>query len=520
MAINISAETQVRRPGNAGGRMHGLRFAAALSVASFVAACSVGPDYHRSAAPDADRFTEKPTPTRTVAAATTGGAVQHLQTGRDIPGDWWTLFHSPRIEALIAQALKANPDLTAAQATLREARENLRAEQGAFMPSISASATATHERISSASFGGTFGSGTIPPFTLYDPSLSLSYTLDVFGGIRRQVEQLGAQVDYQRFELEATYLSLTSNVVLTALTEASLQAQIAATQDIIRIYQQAVNVTQNRFALGGVSRSDVLSEQASLAAAVATLPPLQKQLEQTRNQLAVYLGTTPSHFGGPTIDLASLTLPEDLPVSLPSRFVEQRPDIQAYEALLHSATAQVGVAVANMLPQVTLGASYGFEGTSTSNLFSPAGLVWSLAGAISQPVFEGGTLRAKKRAAEAAVQVAAAQYSSTVNTAFQSVANALVAIQRDAETLRADLQSEQTAEASLRVAQGQYAAGGITFVQVLQAEQTYQSAHLTLVSAQAARFSDTVSLFQALGGGWWNRSDVDPAVASCCGILP
>jgi NodT family efflux transporter outer membrane factor (OMF) lipoprotein len=250
------------------------------------------------------------------------------------------------------------------------------------------------------------------------------------------------------------------------------------------------------------------------------LPPLQKQLEVARNQLAVYLGATPSHFGGPTIDLAALTLPEDLPVSLPSRFVEQRPDIQAYEALLHSATAQVGVATANMLPQVTLSASYGYEGTSLSNVFTPAGLVWTLAGAVSQPVFEGGTLLARKRAAIAALQVAAAQYSSTVNTAFQSVANALVAIQRDAETLRADLESEQAASASLQLAQAQYAAGGITYVQVLQAEQTYQSAHLTLVSAQAARFSDTVDLFEALGGGWWNRSDVDPAVASCCGILP
>jgi NodT family efflux transporter outer membrane factor (OMF) lipoprotein len=479
----------------------------------------VGPDFHRSAAPDADRFTEQPAPVRTVSARTTGGAAQRLQSGRDIPGDWWTMFHSPRIEALVTQALKANPDLAAAQATLREAGENRRAEQGALVPSIGASASATRERISTATFGGAFGGSSVPPFTLYDPSLSLSYTLDVFGGIRRQVEQLGAQVDYERFELEATYLSLTSNVVLAALTEASLEAQIAATQDIIRIYQQAVTVTQNRFTLGGVSRSDVLSQQASLAASVATLPPLQKQLEQERNQLAVYLGTTPSHFSGPTIDLAALTLPEDLPVSLPSRFVEQRPDIQAYEALLHSATAQVGVATANMLPQVTLNASYGYEGTSLSNLFTPTGLVWSLAGAVSQPVFEGGTLRARKRSAEAAVQVAAAQYSSTVNTAFQSVANALVAIQRDAETLRADLQSEQTAAASLQVAQGQYAAGGITFVQVLQAEQTYQSAHLSLVSAQAARFTDTVELFQALGGGWWNRSDIDPAVASCCGIL-
>ncbi len=489
-----------------------------MLVAAALAGCTVGPDFQASPAPDDARFTETPIPDTTASANTIGGAAQTLQAGRDIPGAWWTLFHSPRIEALVTQALQANPDLTAAQATLREARENMRAEQGALFPSIDASGSGTREQVSPYALGERAVS--IPPYTLVDPALSLSYTLDVFGGIRRQIEQLGAQVDYQRFELEATYLSLTSNVVIAALTEASLQAQIEATQDIIRIYQQALTVTQSRFDLGGVSRSDVLQQQANLASAQATLPPLQKQLEQERNQLAVYLGTHPDRFGGPTIELAALTLPEDLPVSLPSRLIEQRPDIQAYEALLHSATAQVGVATANLLPQFTLSASYGRDGASVADLFTPAGIVWSLAGAISQPVFQGGALLARRRSAQAALQVAAAQYSSTVNSAFQAVANALVAIRRDAETLRASLASAEAAEASLKVAQAQFQAGGITYVSVLQAEQTYQSARLSLVSAQAARFTDTVALFEALGGGWWNRSDVDPSVASCCGILP
>jgi NodT family efflux transporter outer membrane factor (OMF) lipoprotein len=492
--------------------------AVTLLAMAVLAGCTVGPDFQSPAKPDDARFTETPMPDKTVSAKTIGGTAHTLQSGRDIQGDWWTLFHSPRIESLVTQALKANPDLTAAQATLREARENQRAEQGALFPSISGTASGTRERISPYALGEP--GGTAPPFTLYDPSLSLSYTLDVFGGIRRQVEQLGAQVDYERFELEATYLNLTSNVVIAALTEASLQAQIDATQDIIRIYQQALKVTQSRFDLGGVSRSDVLQQQANLASALATLPPLQKQLEQERNQLAAYLGTRPDRFSGPTVELASLTLPDDLPVSLPSSLVGQRPDIQAYEALLHAATAQVGVATANLLPQFTLSASYGREGSSIADLFTPAGIVWSLAGAVSQPVFQGGTLLAKRRAAQAALDVSAAQYSSTVNNAFQAVANALVAIRRDAETLSASLQSAQAAEASLKVAQAQFQAGGITYVSVLQTEQTYQSARLSLVSAQAARFTDTVALFQALGGGWWNRSDVDPSVASCCGILP
>jgi NodT family efflux transporter outer membrane factor (OMF) lipoprotein len=493
--------------------------AAGLALAAGLAACTVGPDFRPPAAPDDARFTESALPVRTASARTIGGAPQTFQTGRDIPGDWWTVFHSPRIEALVAQALKANPDLVAAQATLREAKENQRAEQGALFPAVEASASVTRERISPYEFGTAAGTSS-PPFNFYDPGLSLSYTLDVFGGIRRQVEQLGAQVDYQRFELEATYLNLTSNVVLAALTEASLQAQIDATQDIIRIYRQALTVTQSRFELGGVSRSDVLQQQANLASALATLPPLQKQLEQERNQLAVYLGTRPDRFGGPTVMLADLTLPEDLPVSVPSQLVDQRPDIQAYEALLHAATAQLGVATANLLPQFTISASYGREGLTPGDLFTPAGIVWSLAGAVTQPVFQGGTLLARKRSAQAAVDVAAAQYSSTLNAAFQAVANALVAIRRDAETLQASLQSAQAAEASLKVAQAQFQAGGITYVSVLQTEQTYQSARLSLVSAQAARFTDTVALFQALGGGWWNRTDVDPAVASCCGILP
>jgi NodT family efflux transporter outer membrane factor (OMF) lipoprotein len=491
---------------------------APVAVAAIVlAGCTVGPDFHRPAAPDVARYTAAPYPAATVGAKTTGGVSQTFDTTRDIQGDWWALFHSPRVDALVKQALAANPDLRAAQATLREARENLRAEQGAQYPSVSVSSEAARERISSVAFGGT---GSVPPFDLFDPQASLSYTLDAFGGIRRQVEALGAQADYQRYELEAAYLSLTSNVVTAALTEASLQAQIDASNEIIAIYRQALGVTQSRFTLGGVGRSDVLQQESNLASAQANLPPLEKQLQQERNQLAVYLGTTPDRFSGPTIELAALTLPQDLPVSLPSRFVEQRPDIQAYEALLHEATAQVGVATANLLPQITLSASYGREGTSVANLFTPGGIVWSLAGDITQPVFEGGTLRARKRSAEAALQVAAAQYSSTVNTAFQAVANALVAIQRDAETLHADLLAEQAAQASLTVARAQFSAGGITFVSVLQTEQTYQSARLALVEAQAARFTDTVALFQALGGGWWNRTDVDPAVTSCCGVVP
>jgi NodT family efflux transporter outer membrane factor (OMF) lipoprotein len=488
-----------------------------LCALLFLEACTVGPDFRPPSAPAVTRITEKPVSASTIAAATPGGAAQSFAPSRDIPGDWWALFRSRQISDLVTRALAANPDVAAAQATLREARENLRAGQGSQYPQISASTSAERQRESLAAVG--FGNGS-ETYSVVSASLSVSYTLDAFGGVRRQVEQLGAQAEYQRFELEATDLALAANVINAAITEASLQAQIQTTQNIVSAYDEALSVTRARFDLGGVSEVDVLQQQSLRDAEAATLPGLQKQLEQERNLLAVYLGGVPAEYKRPTLDLDSLTLPGELPVSLPSALVAQRPDIQAYAALLHAATANVGVATANMLPQISLTGSFGRDGTDISNLFTPAGIVWSLAGSLTQPIFEGGTLRAKKRAAEAEADVAAAQYSGTVNTAFKDVANALVALQRDAETLEADLAAQTTAANSLAVARAQYAAGGGTYLNVLTAEQSDQSARLTLVSARAARFTDTVALFQALGGGWWHRNDLAPKPTRTAGVFP
>jgi NodT family efflux transporter outer membrane factor (OMF) lipoprotein len=479
--------------------------------------CTVGPDFHQPSAPAATRFTETPLPATTVAAATPGGAAQSFAGGRDIQGDWWDFFHSRQISDLVARALAANPDVAAAQATLREARANLRAEQGSQYPQISANFSPERQRESLAAIGSGAGSET---YSVIGSSLSVSYTLDAFGGIRRQVEQLGAQAEYERFELEATDLTLIANVVNAAITEASLQAQITTTQDIIRAYDEALAVTRRRFDLGGVSQVDVLQQQALRDSEAATLPGLRKQLEQERHLLAVYLGGIPSQYARPTLDLDRLTLPDELPVSLPSALVQQRPDIRAYAALWHATAANVGVATANMLPQITLSGSYGRDGSGFADLFTPSGIVWSLAGSLTQPIFEGGLLRAKKRAAEAAAEVAAAQYSSTVNTAFRNVADALVAIRRDAETLSADLASQVTAAKSLAVARAQYEAGGGTYLNVLNAEQSDQSARLILVAARAARFTDTVALFQALGGGWWHRTDVTANPTQFAGVVP
>lgn len=485
-------------------------------LAAILAGCTVGPDFHAPDAPASTRFTEAALPGQTVAAATPGGSAQALTSDRDIPGEWWDLFHSPQITALVTRALKANPDVAAAQATLRQAMETRRAEQGAFFPQVSANVQAERETESLAGFGLGNESTT---FGVVSGALNVSYTLDAFGGIRRQVEQLNAQAEYQRFELEATDLTLAANVIDTAITEASLQAQIDTTQDIIKADTDALTLVKQRFQLGGVSQVDVLQQQSLLDTQVATVPGLRKQLQQARNQLSVYLGGHPDQYATPTLNLDSLTLPADLPVSLPSKLVEQRPDIRAFGALLHSATAQVGVAVANMLPQISLTGSYGREGDTLPNVFTPAGIVWSIAGSLTQPIFEGGTLKARKRAAQAALEVAAAQYSSTVNTAFQNVANALVAIERDAETLQATLAAQKTSSSSLAVARSQYSAGAGTYLNVLTAEQTDFSSRLNLITARTARFTDTVALFQALGGGWWNRTDVDPKVAHCCGVF-
>lgn len=494
-----------------------------VSLLALLAACAVGPNYSKPAAPGIDGYTPVALPSATSAA---GGVAQSFVSGADISADWWTMFHSTQLNSLIDAALANNPNLTAAQDTLIEAQENVRAEEGSFLPSLSGSFQAEREQDSSATLA-TFGAAgsqttaqTISPFTLYDASLSVSYTLDVFGGVRRQVESLAAQADYEHYELEAAYLSLTANIVTAAVTEASLNAQIDATNQIIAAEQSQLDILNRQFSFGGVPMANVISEQATLASTQATLPPLESSLAQTRNQLADYVGVFPANFHVADFTLASLNLPQDLPVSLPSALVNQRPDIQAAAAQLHEASANVGVATANMLPQITLSADVGHEALDTATLFTPQTLIWSLVGGITQPIFEGGALTAKRKASIAALRAAGAQYQTTVLSAFQNVADALQALQFDADTLAADQLAEQTSARSLGVVQDQYQLGGQPFTAVLTAQATYQNAVVARVKAQATRLSDTAALYQALGGGWWNRNDVSPAAQSCCGIIP
>jgi NodT family efflux transporter outer membrane factor (OMF) lipoprotein len=479
---------------------------AALSLLA-LSACAVGPDFAVPPAPEAAGYTPEGQLAATTSVDIAGGTAQRFDTGRDIPGEWWKVFHSKELDGLIVEALQANPSLQAAQAALWQAKENLYAQEGHLMPSLDANASATRQQFSPAEFGQP-GSPLI--FNLFQTTLNISYTPDVFGGQRRMIETQAALADYQRFQLEATYLTLTSNVVTAAVQEASLRGQIDATLDIIKSETAQLKVVSDQFEAGAAARTDVLTQQSAVATTQATLPPLQKQLEQQRHVLLALIGRFPNDAHNDHITLMSLRLPTDMPVSLPSQLIEQRPDVRAAQAQLHQASAQIGVAIANRLPQFTLTGDYGSAAATTAALFTPGGLIWSAAASGTQPLFHGFTLLHQQRAAEAAYDQAGAQYRGTVLAAFQNVADALRALQFDAATLKAQRAALRDASETLDLARGQYRLGAITYLILLNAQNSYQQALLAVVQAQAARYADTAALFQALGGGWWNRADVAP----------
>ena len=474
--------------------------------------CAVGPDFDRPAAPDNAGYTAEPTPTLTSSVDADGGNAQRLHLGADVEGHWWTSFNNDTLNAYVAEALRNNPTLQQAQASLRQAREAVYVGRGALYPSIDGAANVTRSKNTTAEFGGAGAGSSALPFnllyTVYDATATASYNVDVWGGIRRSVESDEAQQEYEQYETEAAYLSLTTNVVAAAITEASLRAQIASTENIIKLESDALRIINAQFELGGVSKADVLSQQTNLAQQKALLPPLRKQLAQTRDELMALMGRFPNQDDGQSFELAKLTLPGDLPLSVPSALVNQRPDIRAAEAQLHAATAEIGVTTANLLPQVQINASYGLESTAASSLFGPGSQLYSLAAGVSQPIFHGGTLWHQRREAQAALDGAVASYKATVVNAFQNVADALRAVDADADALKASVEAERSAEQSYRIAQMQFDAGSLTYLTLLTTEQQFQQTTIALSQAQAQRFSDTAALFQALGGGWWNRADI------------
>jgi NodT family efflux transporter outer membrane factor (OMF) lipoprotein len=472
---------------------------------AMLAGCAAGPDYARPALPLPASYVAEPFDAATTANDAKLGEAQHFVAQRDIPGQWWELFHSQPLNALVEASLKQNPNVDAAQAALRGAMESVYAQQGFFYPSVDAGFSPTRQKVAQTLASGAASGASY--YNLYTAQVSVSYTADVFGANRRQVESLKAQAESQRFQLEATYLTLTANVVGAAIQEAGLRGQIEATKEIIDSQHKLMTIFERQFKLGQVAEADVTAQEASLAVAEAALPPLEKQLTIQRDLLNALAGRFPSESTTATFELDSLQLPTELPLSLPSTLVEHRPDVRAAEEQLHAASAEIGVAAANRLPNITLGiTSYGSAALTLADLFKSGTGFWQLAGGIAQPVFDGGTLKHREGAARAAYDQAAAQYRATVLNAFQNVADSLQAIRSDAVALGAADKAERAAGKSLAIARRQLEAGDISTLTLLGSEQTYQQARLNLVQAQAGRLADTVALFQSLGGGWWNKT--------------
>jgi len=460
--------------------------------------CALGPDFVPPPAPEVEGYTQGKAPAETIPAE---GKQQQFEWGARISREWWHLFQSDKLNRVIQLAVANNQTLQAAQARLRESQANLRAGYGLFFPQIEGKADITREKFNASSFGGS-GAGTL--FTVYSTSGAVSYNFDFFGRNRRTVEGLKAQSDYQDYESRATYLTLLGRVINAVIAEASYRAQIQATQEIIDDQQHQLDIMEAQVKAGIIASQDVLSMRARLASTEATLPPLKQSLDQSRHLLATLVGQVPSAWTPPEVGFADLTLPEHLPVSLPSDLVRQRPDILAVEAQLHVASANIGVATANMFPSIDLTAQYGQSAIKRSLLFNPVSNFWNLGVGLTAPLFQGGTLWYKRKAALAAYDAALADYRQTVLDAFAQVADTLRALEHDAETLNAQLQALASSQQSLKLVQENYRAGKADYVQVLIADLQYQQARIGYLTAKAQRYQDSAALIAALGGGWWN----------------
>ncbi len=481
------------------------RAACAAGATLLLAGCVVGPDFKRPAAPDVRGYAAQPPGTTAATPDVAGGAAQRFVDGAQISGQWWTLFHSRPLNALIDQALAANPDLKAAQAALKAAHEGTLAQRGAFVPAVAAGLSASRQR----------QPGTLAPvpnsnaflYSLFTPQVSVSYTPDVFGLNRRTLESVQAQEQAVRYQEVATYTALTANVAVTAIQQAATGDQIKATRAIIASDARLLEILKRQQAKGYASGLDVAAQTSQLAQAEAALPPLMKQAAQLHDQLAALVGDAPGQGPSGPLALSDLQLPQDLPLSLPSALVEQRPDILQAEANLHAASAEVGIAVANRLPNIELTANAGSTALALNRLFTSGTGFWTLGADLTAPIFQGGALKRQERAARAAYVVAAQQYRGAVLTAFQNVADTLAALEQDAEALKSASTAADAAKATLDGTRRQLEDGYAGYPALLVAEQAYQQARISLVQAQADRFADTAALFQALGGGWRRRPD-------------
>ena len=471
-----------------------------------LAGCAVGPNFKKPAAPATGQYTPNPPEPTASTPNVPAGEAQRFTSGADISADWWTLFHSQPLAQLIEESLANNHDLKAAQAALLVSRENVLAQRGAYYPNVSANFSATRQR-QSGQISPTLNSNAFL-YNLFTPQLSISYVPDVFGLNRRTVESLEAQEQATRFQMIAVYTTLSSNVAVTAIQVGATEMQLAATRELIDSAANTVKILRHQFDKGYAGGLDVAAQESQLAQFAAMLPPLVKQEAQLRDQLAVLAGRFPSDAPMLDFDLSTLQLPQDLPLSLPSVLVAQRPDVLQAEANLHDASAKIGIAAANRLPNIELMANAGSSAAQMNQLFSGGTGFWGIGASLTAPIFQGGTLMHQERAAKAAYEQAAEQYRSTVLTAFQNVADTLTALQQDAEAVKAAADAAAAAKVTLDLAQRQWQAGYANYLGLLSAQQAYQQTRIALISAQANRFADTAALFQALGGGWWHRTEL------------
>jgi NodT family efflux transporter outer membrane factor (OMF) lipoprotein len=467
----------------------------ALAALTTLPGCTVGPRYRAPAPPTVTTYTSQPLPAQTASSAGLAGGAQRFNQSAGIPAQWWTVFHSPELDSMVAQALANSPTLAQATARLKQAQEEVNARTGATKyPAVTGGASVTEEQLNLAALGVPFPNPS--PFTLLNGSVAVSYALDIFGANRRAIESLRAERDYQAWQLEGARLMLAGNVVSAAIRQAQIRSQIEITRQLLAVEQQQLAIVEARWRAGGASESDVRSQRTLVAETEASIPPLELQLDTIDNQLAVLMGLSPAEARVPALTLSQLQLPADLPLTVPSELVRQRPDIRAAEALLHEAGANVGVATANLYPQIVLTGSGGGLGTR----FDSGGGVWNVGASLAAPIFNGGALAAEKRAAVDAYDAAAAVYRQTVLLSFGQVADALNSIERDAETLEARTAAAGESDGAYAIAAQRYQAGGISQLSLLDAQRQQLQTALDRSNAAASRFTGSATLFQALGG--------------------
>jgi NodT family efflux transporter outer membrane factor (OMF) lipoprotein len=464
----------------------------------------VGPNFVPPAAPAVDGYLPGKLASAEAGPGAPKVAGQHFITGQDVSARWWAAFRSQPLNDLVRMSVDHSPTLQAAEAAIKIAEYNALAQRGIWLPQVTGNSTTSQILQSNAGnvFGGDIGAVPQTEFSLVTHQLTVSFVPDIWGGNFRAVENLDAVTEQQLFQLEAAYLTLAGNVVTAAIQEASLRGQLEATKRVIAIERHLLDILKRQFDLGQAAQADVLQQEAALAAAEQLLPPLEKQLDQQRDLLTALAGQLSPDQILQKFDLAHLKLPANLPISLPSRLVDQRPDVRAAEANMHAASAQIGVAIAARLPNIQISANGGTSGYNFAQSFAPGTGFYTVAAGVTAPIFDGFTLYNKQKAAEAALDQAEAQYRSTVITAFQNVADALRALQADARALKAAVHSEEAAKASLDIVEKQLSAGQVNQQAVLTAQQTYLTAVIARVQAEANRLSDTAALFIALGGGW------------------